>query len=290
MIVGASGQLGRTLSQHARSRGHIIIACDRRKLDVSDISQIEKIVEQEEPGCIVNCAAYTAVDKAESEVELAFIVNRDGAKNLAFVCSRNNIPLIHLSTDYVFDGLSEIPCSETDSVNPQNVYGRSKWEGEEAIRQAFGKHIILRISWVFGCYGHNFVKTIRRLAGEREELNVVTDQFGCPSSTQNISFVILRIIDQLFEDSFDHYGTYHYCDGPDTTWFGFANAIVSELRKYEQLKLKQIHPISSAEYQTAAKRPKNSRMDCSLIEANFGIKQYSWEDQLTILIRNMASK
>ncbi|MDH5259118.1 MAG: dTDP-4-dehydrorhamnose reductase, partial [Gammaproteobacteria bacterium] len=305
--LGAGGQLGKELSEMASVSGFNVVACDRQTLDITDANAALEKIKNELPDCVVNAAAYTAVDKAESDAENAYLINETGAKNIAEACQAASIPLIHISTDYVFNGQKDSPYNEKDTVDPQSVYGLSKYKGEQAVRETLDKHIILRVSWVFGLHGNNFVKSILRLASERDELNIVADQLGCPTSTVNIANVILQIVPQICDESFKqkNFGTYHYCDAPETTWFGFASAIVeaaraeaarAEAAKAEalsaeqspfELKVKQIIPIMTHEYPTPAKRPVNSRLDTALIEKTFGVKRAEWRPELDKLIQKL---
>jgi len=287
LITGAGGQLGQTFTQLA-AENHEVIALDRNGLDITDEKAVAQKIADESPDFVISAAAYTAVDKAETEKELALAINQDGAKNLALACAQQNIPLIHLSTDYVFNGEKETAYIESDSSDPINYYGESKWRGEEAVRSALREHIILRVSWVFGFYNANFVKTMQRLAREREELKVVADQLGCPTSTENISKVLMQIVDQINQSGFDQYGTYHYCDLPESNWFEFASAIINETRKYETLAVKNILPITTEDFPTPAKRPRNSRMDCSRLKEVFDIDQYSWQVALEKLVKELS--
>jgi len=286
LITGAGGQLGRNLSEFGQT-SFDIFALDRQALDITDLQSVEKVIGDICPDCVINAAAYTAVDKAETEPDQAFNVNRDGPANLAKVCSLLDIPLIHVSTDYVFSGNKSSPYVETDEVKSINVYGESKWLGEEAVRDNCRRHIILRVSWVFGFYGNNFVKTIQRLAREREELRVVNDQFGAPTSTENISNVLMQIVKKIKMPGFCDYGTYHYCDESVTNWFEFAEAIVDETKQYEELLVKTITPITTKEFPTPAKRQNNSRMDCSKLKTQFGIEQYSWKVALKKMVKDL---
>ncbi len=286
LITGAGGQLGRTLAETAAAQ-HTVIALDRRGLDITDHAAVAEQLALHQPDCVINTAAYTAVDKAESEPALARQINADGPANLARACAELDIPLIHISTDYVFSGDKASPYTETDAVNPINVYGETKALGEAAVRDNWDEHIILRVSWVFGYYGSNFVKTIRRLAHEREALRVVADQQGCPTSTANIARVLLQICDKLGREGFADYGTYHYCDSPDSNWYAFADAIIEASRQYEPLALKRLVPITTEEYPTPARRQANSRLDCSKIQTVFAIERYSWQTALDKLIEDL---
>ena len=207
MILGAAGQLGKELHELLLSLKDSpspieVVAYDRKSLDITSAKAISHAVNKERPDCVVNAAAYTAVDAAESDAENAFLINEAGARCVAQACQEASIHLIHISTDYVFNGQKDSPYNEKDEVDPQNVYGLSKYRGEQAIREVMSNHIILRVSWVFGLYGHNFVKSILRLAKEREELKVVADQLGCPTSTINIANVILTVVLQICDKSF----------------------------------------------------------------------------------------
>ncbi|MDH3327384.1 MAG: dTDP-4-dehydrorhamnose reductase [Gammaproteobacteria bacterium] len=310
LILGAGGQLGKELHELAKLTTEIdVVAYDRQALDITDVDAVFRVVKSENPDCVINAAAYTAVDKAESDSENAFLINETGARNVAEACQAESVRLIHVSTDYVFNGQKDSPYNEKDVVDPQNVYGLSKYKGEQAIREVMPNHIILRVSWVFGLYGNNFVKSIIRLARERTELSIVADQLGCPTSTVNIASVILQIVPQICDESFKvkKFGTYHYCDMPETTWFGFASAIVEAVRAVEAraaeagavetgkievsqpISVKQIIPIMTREYPTPAKRPENSRMDTALIEKVFGIKRAQWRPALDKLIQQIVN-
>jgi len=286
LITGAGGQLGQTLSVRM-AEVHETLALDRKAFDITNRSMVDNIIAKNQPDCVINTAAYTAVDKAEDERSLAIKINRDGPENLAKVCEKYDIPLIHISTDYVFDGEKKSPYIENDVTKSINVYGESKGLGELAVREHCRKHIILRVSWVFGVHGHNFVKTIQRLSRELSTLNIVSDQQGCPTSTDNISSVLLRITDQIKSPDFDGWDTYHYCDTPESNWFEFAKVIVAETQKYETLAIKQLGSKLTVDYPTPAKRPKNSRMNCQKLKNQFGIAQYSWPEALKQMIKEL---
>jgi dTDP-4-dehydrorhamnose reductase len=235
---------------------------------------------------VVNCAAYTAVDRAESEPELALAVNRDGPANLAAACGKAHIPLVHISTDYVFDGSKQGPYRETDPVLPLGVYGRSKAEGDTEVRSRLREHIILRTSWVYGVHGNNFVKTMLRLGQERRVLRVVNDQQGCPTNAADLAEVILAIAGRCDRNP---WGTYHYSGKGVTTWHGLAEAIFAEAQKYTSLLVERVEPIPSAQYPTPAKRPANSVLDCSLFTSTFGIEPRPWRESLADVIHGLLS-
>jgi dTDP-4-dehydrorhamnose reductase len=233
----------------------------------------------------INAAAYTAVDRAEQEPALAFAVNRDGPAHLAAACARSNIPLLHISTDYVYDGAKIDPYVEDDPTTPLGVYGASKLAGDEAVRRLLPRHLILRVSWVFGIHGHNFVKTILRLARERQELRVVADQYGGPTFAGDIADTLLDLAGRIAEiDARDAWGVYHYCGEPVTTWHGFASAIIELARARESLPVKTVTAITTTDYPTPAARPVNSVLDCAKLAARFGIRPRPWRAGLEALL------
>jgi len=290
VLFGAGGQLGRTFMDVAQFHKINVSAYARSEADITNENTVLAILQEEKPDYVVNAAAYTAVDKAETEHELAFQINEAAVKNIALACKKYNTTLIHLSTDYVFDGEKNSAYVEDDTSNPINVYGLSKWKGEEVVRQTLEQYIILRVSWVFGLYGNNFVKTMLKLGREREAFNIVSDQVGCPTSTENISEIILEIINHLETKESNPFGTYHYCDSPVTNWHAFANKIFSEAKKYQPLKIKQVNAIKAVDYPTPAKRPMNSQMNCELIKSTFNIEQRSWEQSLNKLVKDLIEQ
>ncbi len=284
VVTGANGQVGWEL---ARLGGkHELLALDRAALDITDAPAVHAVLEETRPAVVINAAAYTAVDRAEQEPALAFAVNREGPRHLAAACRRLEIPLLHLSTDYVFDGAHSEPYREEDPVAPLGVYGRSKWEGEEAVRQTQAAHLILRVSWVFGEHGHNFVKTILRLASERDELRVVMDQQGRPTYAGDIARVLLVLAERIGAGKEEAWaGTYHYCGTPATTWHGFAQAIIELASAYEPLRVRTLIPITTAEYPTPARRPANSVLACDRFEARFGMMAHPWREGLAATVQ-----
>jgi dTDP-4-dehydrorhamnose reductase len=289
LLTGANGQVGWELSNRGGQQGFEILALDRSDLDITDSVSVSKEVSRSGVSLVINAAGYTAVDEAESEPELAFAANRDGPAYLASACGKVGIPLVHLSTDFVFDGGKQGSYLVTDPVSPLGVYGKSKAAGEAAVREHLPEHVILRTSWVYGVHGHNFVKTMLRLGREREVVQVVTDQYGCPTYAADLAETILRIAARFLEGGQVHWGTYHYCGKGVTTWNGFAEAIFALANQYTSLKVKRIEPISTAEYPTPAKRPANSVLDCSLVEKEFGIRSRPWSESLARMIKEMFS-
>ena len=261
-----------------------MVALDLPEIDIANPSAVKNEVSQADVSLIINAAAYTAVDQAESEPELAFAVNRDGSAYLASSCAEVGIPLIHISTDYVFDGSKKGPYFEKDPVSPLGVYGRSKAAGETEVRDHLQKHIILRTAWLYGIHGQSFVKTMLRLGREKEVLRVVADQYGCPTYAVDLAEAILAIAVQIGEELNIAWGTYHYCGRGVTTWHGFAEAIFDLAKQNHSLIVKKVIPITTAEYPTPAKRPANSVLDCSLITRHFGISSRPWKESLARMI------
>jgi len=280
LVIGAKGQLGWELCRRGQHDDFDVIGLDLPDFDITDPSGIDEALSKKNIFLVINAAAFTAVDRAESEQGLAFSVNSKGPVYLAKACSRFGIPLIHVSTDYVFDGSKETPYLETDPVSPVCVYGESKAAGEKGVRDALESHIILRSSWMYGAHGKNFVKTILHLATEKEELRVVADQYGCPTYAADFAAVILKIAEQIRSGGTTPWGTYHYCGQGVTTWHGFAERICEIAKKHATIKVKEIKAICTEEYPTAARRPPYSALDCSKIGEAIGVKLRKWQDSL----------
>lgn len=281
-ITGANGQVGFELKNKLSALGEVI-ATDLETLDLTNPDAIRQFIDQTKPDIIINPAAYTAVDKAESEPELAYQVNTLAPEVLADKAAELDIPLVHFSTDYVFDGLKKEAYVETDKTNPQSVYGKTKCEGEEKVR-THAKHIILRTSWVFGSHGNNFLKTMMRLMQEKESLNVVGDQWGAPASASMLSDVTFKIVDTIFKDkNFNIFGTYHVTSDGETNWFEYASLIAAEAIQLG-LKVKcephHIHSILTSEYPTLAKRPLNSRLNCDKLKKTFMLDLPDWKGEV----------
>ncbi len=266
VIVGTSGQLATELHR----QGDGLQLQPAQKVDVADESAVRVLLDEARPSLVINAAAYTAVDRAEQERDRAFAVNANGPRYLARWCAANGAALIHVSTDYVFDGTKPSAYVEDDAVGPINVYGESKLAGEVAIREELAQHLILRTSWVFSAHGQNFVKTIRRLAAERDELRIIADQHGCPTSAADLAGAIVRVVrERLRGDAAVAWGTYHLANAEPTTWHGFAQAIV-ELGARQTSRRPLVHAIPATEYPTPAKRPANSVLDTGQFETTFG--------------------
>ncbi|MFH2067811.1 MAG: dTDP-4-dehydrorhamnose reductase [Pseudomonadota bacterium] len=280
LIIGCRGQVGTELALQMKQRGREIIAVDLPEIDITDSSSVEKYIARPEVSLVINAAAYTAVDRAESERELAFAVNAQGPGLIAESCRIGNIPLIHISTDYVFDGTKSSAYVETDPVSPVGIYGKSKAAGDSRVAGCLEKYIILRTSWVCSAYGANFVKTMLRLGNEKETIRVVNDQKGCPTFAHDIAEAIVTITEKYLAEQELPWGFYHYCGKGETTWFAFAQEIFRQAGEHRELKLKSLLPIPSSEYPSPVKRPMNSVLNCSKIIEKFGIQPRPWKESL----------
>lgn len=265
LLLGGTGQVGSEFLSLDLPKGADVVAPGRAELDLSKPKTIADIIAAGPWHAVVNAAAYTNVDRAEGERDLAFAVNADAPAQLAVETARHGIPLIHISTDYVFDGCKGAPYVETDATAPLNVYGQSKLAGEQAIAAANPCHVILRTSWVYSPHGHNFVKTILRLAGERDRLAIVDDQRGCPTAARDVARACRDIALLCARTPADvPYGLYHFCGKGETTWCGFTKAIVERASPHLS-RVPEIVPIATTEYPTPAIRPRDTRLDCSAI-------------------------
>ncbi len=282
MITGAQGQVGFCLTRQAQSSGWNVLAIDRDRLDITDPQAVNALVSEFQPDVVINAAAHTAVDKAETEVEASSAINRDGPKYLAEAAALIGAAMLHISTDYVFAGDKEGIYSEADPVAPQGVYGASKLAGEEAVIAANSKHIILRTAWVFGEHGNNFVKTMLRLGSQRDQLGIVADQFGGPTYAGDIATALLMIAEKvILAPTTVNWGIYHFSGEPHVNWYQFAQAIFDQAVVQELLdKAPQLNPLTTADYPTPAKRPANSRLDCHKIFTEFGIQPSDWHKAL----------
>ena len=276
LVFGKTGQVALELKTHKD-----VIALGRDEADLSIPTSCAEVIKRYKPRAVINAAAYTAVDKAESEEKLVDVINGIAPGAMANVCRDLDIPFVHISTDYVFDGLGTEPWYVTDIPNPQNAYGRSKLKGEQAIRASGCVHAILRTSWVVSAHGNNFVKTMRRLSETRDHVTVVDDQNGGPTCARDIAQTCISVSKQLIQDP-SKSGIYHYSGQPNVNWCQFANTI------FEQLECKTTaSPIRTTEYPTPAIRPLNSRLDCSQIQKIFGIARPFWRDGLNELLRDL---
>ena len=289
LITGSHGQVGTCLVNQLATTEHDVLAMDRDTLDITDAQQVMHTVRDYRPDVIINAAAHTAVDKAESERELSFAINRDGPKNLALAAQDVNAAILHISTDYVFAGNKDGIYSESDVTDPQGVYGASKLEGELAVISACDKHIILRTAWVFGEHGNNFVKTMLRLAQTRDSLGVVGDQFGGPTYAGDIAAALITMAVAIVEQGNTDFGIYHFAGLPHVSWAQFAQAIFDKAQEQAVLSSKpMVKAITTADYPTPAKRPANSRLDTQKITHTFGIAASDWQAALCHLTDYVA--
>jgi dTDP-4-dehydrorhamnose reductase len=280
LVTGANGQLGRELVRLGRRTNFEVHGLSHRQLDVTKKSQIYQIFDRTSPSLVINAAAYTQVDRAETEPHLAYAVNQKGPADLARYCADNHLTLIHISTDYVFDGTKGRPYDEDDSMAPLGIYGQSKARGETAVRAILPSHIIVRTAWLYGVYGNNFVKTILKLASEKTALRVVADQFGSPTGAADLAEAILSIARKIrAKEKFD-WGTYHYCCRGITTWHGLAEKILELAAPYTALRTRKVTAITTPEWPTPAKRPPYSVLNCTRLKSQFGIEPPPWEKSL----------
>lgn len=286
LLVGANGQLGREIVAQAALQKLNLHAFTHQELDITSVQHIHDSIAVLKPRYIINAAAYTQVDKAELEKSLAFGVNAEGVRYLAQSARQFDIPLLHISTDYVFDGMKKIAYTEEDCPNPLSIYGQSKLMGELFLRQTWHKHIILRVSWVFGCHGRNFVKTILKLAKEKPALSIVCDQYGGPTYAGDIADTLLTIIGML-KQGHHAWGTYHYSGLPIVNWQQFACSIVEKAKQSHNIATKSILPISTAQYKTHAQRPLNSSLLSDKINKTFHIPTKNWEIGLKEVIQGL---
>ena len=284
LITGGSGQVGHCLKAQLEGCAELSVP-DSSALNIADRRSVRQAVETFRPDYIINAAAYTAVDKAESDAGRAFAVNRDGARHLVEAAEAAGAAMLHISTDYVFDGAGGAPYDEAAQTAPQNIYGASKLAGEQAVLAACRRAVVMRTSWVFGAHGQNFVKTMLRLGRERDSLGIVADQYGAPTAAADIAAALITIVrrhtpEQLAERA----GIYHYCGSPYASWFEFAETIFAEAAAQGVLaKIPAVKPIATADYPTPAKRPADSRLDCGKIRAVFGIGPCDWHSALSDL-------
>lgn len=292
LVFGAGGQVGREVCRTGRSASFELVPFNKTACDITEPAAVVMAIARQRPGLVLNLAAYTAVDRAESEPEIAWSVNCAGAANIAAACHETATPLMHLSTDYVFDGRKSGPYQEEDTVNPLNVYGRSKEAGERAVRAAVIHHVILRTAWVYGAYGTNFVKTMLRLRAERPVLHVVADQQGCPTAAADIASALITIAEEIERGRAD-WGTFHFAGAGSTSWHGFAEEIVRLAATFGAqpcASRPRVEPITTDQYMTPARRPMNSRLDCRKIAASFGISPAPWQSSLAAVVRELVQE
>ncbi|WP_372016011.1 dTDP-4-dehydrorhamnose reductase [Pseudoxanthomonas sp. 10H] len=297
LVVGATGQVGRELLRSLKPLGEVVATSRDGRLedgsacqavDLADLAGLERLVDRIKPSAVINAAAYTAVDKAESDQEAAFAVNGQAPGALARACARAAVPFVHYSTDYVFDGQGAVPYREDAPTAPLGVYGASKLAGEEAVRAAGGQHLILRTAWVYAAHGHNFLRTMLRLGSERDELRVVADQVGSPTPAALIADVTAMALSQALASARTS-GTWHLVAAGETSWHGFAEAIFEDAIAAGLLpRAPRVVPITTADYPTPAKRPAYSRLDTSGLERDFGVELPDWRQALARVIDELV--
>lgn len=297
LLTGVNGQVGHAFLRAFSEQNVHCVSLDRTQLELTNADAIRRAIQAIKPDLIINPAAYTAVDKAESEPELAYAINAAAPQVLAEEAAKIGARLIHFSTDYVYSGSKSGAYLEEDPTQPLSVYGKSKLAGEDAIRAVGVQHLIFRTSWVYGAYGKNFMKTILRLAAERDELRIVADQFGAPTSSTSIADAVLAVMGFWNNDlgSNELGGTYHLVNAGRTSWHGFALAIVQEYNRIQmarnlpplKARPENIHAITSQEYPTPAVRPANSCLDCSKLAKDFSVELPEWREALVAELQNL---
>jgi dTDP-4-dehydrorhamnose reductase len=285
-VFGTNGQIGRALAELGPPPGWTLVGFDRDRADITDAEAVRRALAEMKTGVVVNAAAYTAVDRAEAEPELAYAVNRDGAGNVAAAAAERGLPVIHFSTDYVFDGTRTSAYGEDDPVHPLSVYGASKWAGEEAVRAAHARHLILRTAWVFAPFGSNFVRTMLQLAAERDSLRVVADQTGCPTSAHCLAEAVLALAPRLLAG--EGFGTFHHVGAPAISWHGFAAAIFQRLAR-EGRKVPSLEAITTEQYPTPAQRPACSILSGAKLAAVHGIQPPDWREGLDLCLDRLLA-
>ena len=275
LVTGAAGQVGMEMQKlSVKYPAYTFLFTTRETLPIDNFKAVKNFFEKQQIHHCINCAAYTAVDKAESEEQKAYLINADAAGNLATVCKAHQSQLVHVSTDYVFDGTSKVPYTEDDRISPINIYGASKLRGEELIFNNNAAAVIVRTSWLYSSFGSNFVRTMLRLLREKESIRVVEDQHGSPTYAADLAAAIMTIVEKE-NSGHSHSGIYNYCNEGETTWYGFAKAI----KKYIKSKC-SIEPVPASGYPTPARRPKYSVLDTTKIRKTFDPSIPEWKDSL----------
>ncbi len=276
LVTGARGQLGPDVVQELERQGILAVGVDMEEMDITDADAVDLVVKDSGADAVIHCAAYTAVDAAQENASLCQRVNRDGTKNIAMACRKYGKKMLYISTDYIFDGEGEKPWGPEDHANPVNVYGRTKYEGELAVRETLEAYFIVRVSWVFGLHGKNFVKTMLRLSGERECLHVVDDQFGSPTYTRDLAVLLAAMVQT------DKYGVYHATNEGICSWYEFACEIFRQAERTVQ-----VEAVPSDAFPVKAKRPHNSRMEKGKLTREGFFRLPRWEDALSRYLREL---
>jgi dTDP-4-dehydrorhamnose reductase len=288
LIFGARGQVGRELVALTNARRVPAIGFAHGEINITDEAAVRSAIDVHRPAAVVNAAGYSAVDRAEREPDAATAANVTGPGVLAAACADAGIPLIHISSAYVFDGTKKGAYVENDRLAPIGVHGRSKAEGEAKVRETAKRHVILRTSWIYSVYGRNFLRTVLRIAGERDELKMVSDQFGCPTATTDLAEAILTVVRKLAEKP-NTSGTFHFAGSGRTSWHGFAEEIVRRQALFTG-RMPKVVAIPAAEYPSAAKRPANCELDCSKFQSTFGFRARPWQERVGEVVAQLLTK
>jgi len=290
LVLGSSGQVGRELMAALGDLELSPIGLRHEDVDISRAPDVRDAVRAVAPWIVVNAAAFTDVDGAEREPERAAAVNAEGPGHIADACRSSGATLVHLSTDYVFDGEKEGAYREDDPENPQSVYGATKLAGERAVRGRLDAHLIVRTSWVYSATGRNFVTTMLRLGRERAEIDVVADQIGSPTAAYDLALGVARVVQAASSPGFGAWGTYHYCGKGAVSWHGLATAVFEAAREHMSLKVERVRPISSEDWPSPVRRPRNSVLDCSKIERELGIPARPWREAVARTVAEIAGR
>ena len=288
LLTGAKGQLGWEILKQAPDHALDCIGIDIEDADITNPDQVNRVIADTRPDLLINSAAYTRVDAAETDTKAAFAVNRDAAGHIADTCAAKRIPLLHISTDFVFDGKKTAPYVETDPVAPLSVYGQSKAAGEDAVRKALNRHLIIRTAWLYGVHGNNFVKSMLRLSRNNNQLRVVSDQVGCPTFAADLAESLLALCHRIGDQKAVQWGTYHLCGRGEVSWHGFAESIFEIAGRLGMAANVKVAPISTPEYPTPALRPAFSVLSCQKIRAQFGIDPPPWRASLEKMLKRLS--
>lgn len=288
LVTGAKGQLGWELLRQAPDKACDCVGIDIEEADLTDPVQVNRMVADIRPQLLINAAAYTLVDRAQTDPDSAFAVNREAVAHLAVACAAASIPMVHISTDFVFDGTQTDPYTENDPVAPLSVYGQSKAAGETAVRDSLDRHLIIRTAWLYGNHGNNFVKTMLRLGQTKREIQVVSDQVGCPTYAADLAAALLTLAERLSRPADILWGTYHLCGAGEVSWYVFAQHILQAGHRLGLVPAVAVTPISTPEYPTPAPRPAYSALACRKIDTNFGIACPPWEISLEKVLQRLA--
>ena len=275
LVIGTQCQVGAAVCKQAAAVGMEVVACTSTDLDLCSRLQIDKILGLNQPQYVINTAGYAYIDRAECEADLCYALNRDATANLAQACANHNVPLLHVSSDYVFDGQLNQPYTETHVTNPINLFGRSKLQGEAKVNEYCPQHLILRVGWLFSAQGNNFVSRTLAQVQQQDQIKAVCDQFGCPTPAVDVARVLVAMVQQV-DCNIEVWGTYHYCGAEVTTWQGFAEAILAAAKRHPDTRATAIEAVSSSNFPAQALRPQYSVLDCKKIQSVFGICQKPW--------------